>query len=226
MRVEVRDGRHQVRGVGGVLRAQRLHGPADRARVALIGQTALLLGGDDIGLDIEVGPGAHLDLSEVAATVAYHGRGRSASYRVRIRVGEGSTLRYAAEPFVLADGAEVTRILDIDVAERAAAVLRETVVFGRSGEDGGWLDNRTMLRRAGVDVAREWLVGDASARRLPGVVSGAKVLDTVLVLGAAVQPPVPGQRFALPDPDCTVIRALGPSPEPRLGDLVSRLLRA
>ena len=47
-----------------MLRAQRLHGPADRVRVALVGQTALLLGGDRVGLDIEVGPGAVLELSD------------------------------------------------------------------------------------------------------------------------------------------------------------------
>ena len=47
--VEVRDGRHQVRSTAGLLRAQRLHASPDRARVALVGQTALLLGGDEVG---------------------------------------------------------------------------------------------------------------------------------------------------------------------------------
>ena len=39
--------------------------------------TALLLGGDAVELVVEVGPGAVLDLFDVAGTVAYHGRGRS-----------------------------------------------------------------------------------------------------------------------------------------------------
>ncbi len=86
----MRDGRHQVRTSAGLLRAQRLHGPADRVRVALVGQTALLLGGDEVGLDVEVGPGAVLDLSDIAGTVAYHGRGRAASWHVEHPAGAGS----------------------------------------------------------------------------------------------------------------------------------------
>ena len=179
----MRDGRHQVRSSAGLLRAQRLHGPADRARVALVGQTALLLGGDRVGLDIEVGPGALLELSDIAGTVAYHGRGSAASWHTSIRLGLGARLSYAGEPLILSDGSDVTRTLTIDLAEGAAARLRETLVFGRAGEVGGRVDASTVLRREGAEFCRERLVLDPAARARPGVLSGVRVVDSVLSLG-------------------------------------------
>lgn len=182
--VEVRNGRHVVRTSGGLLRAQRLHGPDDRARVALVGQTALLLGGDRVELEVEVGPGATLELSDIAGTVAYHGRGRPAAWHTTIRLGLGARLAYAGEPLILSDGADVTRTLTVDLAEGAAARLRETLVFGRAGEVGGRLDASTLLRRDGEEFHRERLVLDPDLRRRPGILADVRVLDSVLELGA------------------------------------------
>ena len=75
----------------GLLRAQRLHGPAGPVPgSALVGQTALLLGGDAVELDVRVGPGARLELCDVAGTVAYDGRGRSARWRRASGWGRGA----------------------------------------------------------------------------------------------------------------------------------------
>ena len=215
--VEVRDGRHVVRTSPGALRAQRLHGPDDRARVALVGRTALLLGGDVVELDVEVGPGARLELADIAATVAYHGRGRPAVWRTRIRVASGASLRYAGQPLIVSDGAEVTRSLTVDLDTGATAALRETVVFGRSGQDGGRLDAQTVLSRAGVEFLRERLRTDAVSRALPGVLGGVTVTDTVLALGCpgpSLGPVAEGPgltRFQLLDPGSTMTRYLGRS---------------
>ena len=181
----MRDGRHQVRTSAGLLRAQRLHGPADRVRVALVGQTALLLGGDEVGLDVVLGPGAVLELSDIAGTVAYHGRGRPASWHTSIRLGLGARLSYAGEPLVLSDGSDVTRTLTVELAECATARLRETLVFGRAGEVGGRLDAAVLLRREGVEFCRERLLLDAGARSRPGLLAGVRVVDSVLDLGGS-----------------------------------------
>lgn len=240
--VEVRDGRHQVRTTAGLLRAQRLHGPVDRARVALVGQTALLLGGDQVGLDIEVGPGALLELSDIAGTVAYHGRGRAASWHTSIRLGLGARLSYAGEPLVVSDGADVTRTLTIDLAEGATARLRESVVFGRAGEAGGRLDAGLRLRREGEEFCRERLVLDPDARSRPGVLAGARVIDSVLRLdgnpstepGRSGSAQSPGDRstapaggdtvtFQLLEVGSTLTRYLGDSlASSSLGDRVRR----
>ena len=154
----------------------------------------LLLGGDPVGLDIEVGPGAVLELSDIAATVAYHGRGRSASWHTTIRLGRGSRFGYAGEPLILSDGSDVTRTVTVNLAEGATARLRETLVFGRAGEIGGRLDAAMLLRREGQELCRERLVLDAHARSRPGVLAGVRVVDSVLTLG---EPPVGVQRGGL-----------------------------
>ena len=212
--VEVRDGRHQVRTSAGLLRAQRLHGPDDRARVALVGQTALLLGGDQVGLAVEVGPGATLELSGIAGTVAYHGRGQAASWHTSIRLGLGARMSYAGEPLVISDGADVTRTLTVDLAEGASACLRETVVLGRTGEVGGRLDATTTVRQEGSDLAVERLVLDAGSRARPGLLAGVRVVDSLLALGTTA--PAITQRmdvvsYALLDEVSTITRFLGTS---------------
>ena len=184
--VDVVDGRHRVWMRHGLLRAQRLHGPPDRARVALVGQTALLLGGDEVELRIDLGPGAVLELSEVAATVAYDGRGRPASWITSINQQVGAQLSWAGEPLVVADGADVTRSTMIELAEGASATLRETVVLGRAGEVGGALRSRVRARCEGRPVLFEDLVLDPRDRFGPGLLGGHRVIDSVLSLGPAI----------------------------------------
>ena len=95
-----RGGRHVARLVDGLLRAQLIRADADGCRIGLLATTALLLGGDQVDLDVSVGPGASLDLFDVAGTVAYHGRGRPAGWRVSFTLAESAVLRYAGEPFI------------------------------------------------------------------------------------------------------------------------------
>ena len=69
-------------------------------------------------------------------------------------MADGAGLRWAGEPFVVADGADVPRTLVVARPDPPVR-LRETLVLGRSGEVGGRLRTRTDLRVAGVEVWRE-----------------------------------------------------------------------
>ena len=217
--VQVRRERGRLRTAlrGGLLRPQLLHGRPDRCRVGLLASTALLLGGDGVELEVEVGPGATLDLVDVAGTVAYDGRGAPAAWRVGVRVADGGRLRWAGEPFVVADGADVTRSLALDVADGGRALLRETLVLGRSGQTGGRLRSRTSVARGERPVLVEDTVLDpAEHRRLPGMLGELRVLDTLLAVGEELAVPPPGPtghratRFALAEPGCWLGRALLP----------------
>ncbi len=159
----------------------------DRARIGLVATEALLLGGDDVRIDVRVGSGAHLELVEMAGVVAYHGRGRPASWTVRIEVAAGATLTWHGEPFVIADGAEVTRTTTIALDDAAAAVLRETLVFGRTGETGGSLRTRTR-----VNIGEEPLLAEdlalapaqrAAAGQLGGPAAADRIVDSIQVFG-------------------------------------------
>lgn len=210
--VERAAGRHAARLTHGLLRPQVVASGADRCRIGLLATTALLLGGDVVDLEVWVGAGARLDLFDVAGTVAYHGRGEPSAWRVRAELADGAGLTYAGEPFVVADGADVSRTLDLDLGQGAGAVLRDTLVLGRSGQVGGRVRTATTVRRAGSPVLLEDQRLDPDhLRDAPGMLGPCRVLDTVTWLGAT-PPPVPGvTTYALEGGAGTVARWLGTS---------------
>lgn len=195
--VEVVDGRHRVRLRSGVVRAQLIDSGTHGCRVALLASTALLLGGDRVEVVVEVGPGACLELFDVAATVAYHGRGQSAAWTLSVAVGPDARLDYAAEPLIVADGADVARSTTIDVASSGSLRLRETLVLGRAGESGGDVSSTTRLAHSGRSVWREdQRLTIANGRSQPGLLGAHRVVDSVLTVGTT--PAEGGTRFLLP----------------------------
>ncbi|MFC8501117.1 urease accessory protein UreD [Pedococcus sp. NPDC057267] len=193
-----------------------------RAEVALVATTATLLGGDEVRLDVEVGTGTWLDLRDVAGTVAYHGRGRACRVDVRLTVAPGGTLTWAGEPLVVSGGAVVTRTLDVDVAAGGRLLLRDTVALGRSGEAGGDLRCTTTACVDGRPALVEELRLGPSARSQPGVLGGARVVDTVTALGwrPTGAPDVPSADVYVLERGGTVARVLaGEAHQSRLRDL-------
>ncbi|MFB9378319.1 urease accessory protein UreD [Kineococcus gynurae] len=170
---------------GALLVPKLLSREATLARVALVGARALLLAGDTVEIDVEVGPGCSLDLRDVAGTVAYDQRGGPpAAWHARIRVGDGGSLTWAGEPFVVADGAEVTRSTSVELTGDAVAELRETLVLGRTGEDGGRLRSALHVTRDGRPLLVEDLdLTDPAVRRSPAVLGPYRCVDTLAVLG-------------------------------------------
>jgi len=206
--VDQHDGRYRTRLVGGVLRAQVVASGPSVCRIGLLASTALLLGGDTVDLEVVVGPGARLELFDVAATVAYHGRGRAAHWRMRVEVGPGASLRYAGQPLIVADGADVRRTTDLTVAPDARLLLREILVLGRAGEPGGALTMSTALRAGGREVwLEEHHLPIGPDRHRPGLLGPHRVVDTVLARGWSF--PAVATQFELTDGSGTVTRFLG-----------------
>ncbi|GAB94573.1 urease accessory protein [Kineosphaera limosa] len=182
------------------------------AHVVLVAAGALLLAGDDLALEVEVEAGVRLRLTEVAATVAYDGRGERASWRARLRVAAGAELVWDGAPFVVSDGADVDRALHADVAAGGRLTLRDTLVLGRYGERGGALRSRTRLSYGGAPVLAEDLdlaerpaepddLGPSAGARanpgdLPGILRGVRVIDQRVTLGPAVDPVAPPSAAA------------------------------
>ena len=191
------DGRTRVELVGGLLGCRRLPDEDGTVRVALVATQALLLAGDAVGVDVEVGPGLRLEVVEVTGTVAYDMQGGTARWHVDVRVGAGGLLVWDALPFVVATGADVTRTAVLELAEDARAVLRETFVLGRTGEDGGRLTTTTHARLAGRPLLVETLTLDPASRRDPALLGGARCLDTVTGLGSRYEADAPAGAVVL-----------------------------
>jgi len=177
------------------------------ARICLVPEGALLLAGDRIEIAVSVGPGVHLELVEPGGTVAYAMDGGRASWDVAVDVGAGASLAWAAEPFVVAADAHVTRSTTVRLGVGAVAALREVLVLGRHGERSGTLEQLlTVTGPAGRPLLADGLeVGPATSRLLLG---GARVVGSVVLAGARLPDDVGGGgvRFETDDPG-TLVRA-------------------
>lgn len=191
--VELDRGRAAVVDLGGgeFLAPRVLDVRGRSVRVALVGHCATLLAGDRLSLEVRVGPGVDLELVEPSGTVAYNGRGGHADWEAHVSVGSGGSLTWAAAPFVVAGGADVTRDLGLTLADGAVALLRELFVLGRSGEQGGALLSRLRVTAAGGPLLVEALdLREAGCRSRPGVLGANRVVGTAMLLGIPVADPV------------------------------------
>ncbi|MFV0460859.1 MAG: urease accessory protein UreD [Actinomycetales bacterium] len=195
-----RGGRADVVLRTGMLSPRLLGVRGRRARVALVAATASLLGGDHCRFRVRVGAGCRLDLTDVAGTVAYDGRGARARWSVAVEAGPDAVLTWAGEPFVIAAGADVHRCGVVELAAGARVLLREQLVLGRHAEPPGRLVARTEATVAGepllVEEIAEPLPGGAG--RPDGLSGTPRVLDSVLALGW--RPPADPHAFVLAGP--------------------------
>ncbi|MGN8025167.1 urease accessory protein UreD [Microbacterium sp. 22242] len=190
VRIERREDRAALELRTGHLSPRPLERTADRARVALIANGALLLGGDHVRVEVCVGAGCVLELEDIGGTVAYDADGRRSSWTADVVVEAGATLLWAGLPLIAAGGSDVTRESRIRLGSGAVACLRETLVLGRHGEAGGRMTNRTRVDADGRPLLVEELrIGGGDAT--PGVLGAHRVLDAVALYGVR-GPDVPG----------------------------------
>ncbi|HTJ38143.1 MAG TPA: urease accessory protein UreD [Dactylosporangium sp.] len=149
--------------------------------VHLVGGAAGPLGGDDLSLEIEVGPGARLWLRTVAASIALPGRdGAESRLAVHATVGEGGFLAFLPEPIVAAARCRHHNASVVEVADGARLLWREEAVFGRHGEPPGDLRLSTSIRRN----SRPWYRSDVAVGPSypdgPAILHGARLLATLV----------------------------------------------
>lgn len=176
------------------LRPMLLDRRADHARVCLVPEGALLLAGDGVELDVEVGEGARLDLVEPGGTVAFDMRGDAARWSVLVTLGRDARLTWAGEPFVVSAGADVERRTVVRVGPGARLALRETLVLGRFGEPPGRVRVTTSVLDDRGPLHVEDLPLDATSAT--GLLGGQRVMASVLYLGPSL-----ADDGADPDPD-------------------------
>ncbi|MBD7996772.1 urease accessory protein UreD [Arthrobacter sp. Sa2CUA1] len=167
-------------------------------RVALIGIHMMLLGGDDVRIELTIGPGVTLEVIEPAGMVAYDAEGVASRWSLDAVLGEGAALIWDSAPFVAAGGSNVLRQTRMRLGTGSRVLLRETLVLGRSGEAGGALRSVTRLSGPDGDVLYEDL--DLTGGRLAavGVLGTSKVLASATAAGWRPLPePGPGRQVPL-----------------------------
>lgn len=153
------------------------------------------LGGDQVHLEVTVGPAAELEVRSVGASLVLPGPrpGRSSSTTV-VSVGAGGELRWLTEPTVAVRGCDHHGRSRIELAASARLVWREELVLGRSGEASGSVLQRFTIDRGGRPLLRtEHAVGPRwPGSTGPAGTGGRRALGTLTVVGPAareVKPP-------------------------------------
>ncbi|MDI3418280.1 urease accessory protein UreD [Streptomyces luteolus] len=190
----------------GPLAVRRIRSAGREARVALVGAMSAPLGGDRLTVSAEAGPGARLDVTSTAATIALPGQSkRPAHYDVRLSVEEGAELRWLPEQLISANGSELRVTTRAELASGARLLLREEQVLGRAGEEPGGLTSRLTVRCEGrVLLDQELACGPGAPGGWdgPAALAGHRAIGQLVVVRpdlahAPVQPQMLGELAAL-----------------------------
>ncbi len=164
-----------------------IHKRRDVARVALAAGTAGPIGGDHYSLDVHVGAGSTLVLSEVSAMLVLPGSDDGQSrMSITVRVDEGATFVWWAEPIIAAHRCNHRHDVRIALAADARLVLREEMLLGRHSEAAGDFTSRLRITRDGTALYDQQLSFGPSSSGW----DGAAVLDRNSAVGSiiAVEP--------------------------------------
>lgn len=197
---------------------------AGLAEVYLVGGAAGPLGGDDLRLSIEVGPGAALCMRTVAASVALPVRSRPPSrITITAAVAAGGLLHWLPEQLVATAHCHHIALATVELAAGAALLWRDELICGRCGEEPGEATLGLCVRYDGrALVCQSLSVGPGvDGWAGPAVLAGAKATGSLLrvtrgapadpatVLGpTAVRVPLagPGSLITATAPDAHTLR--------------------
>lgn len=161
-------------------------------RVLMVGSAAAPVGGDEMVLDVVVGPGAQLRMGTAAATMIWPGRdGQPSRQTTRLEVSADAGLDWRPEPQVPVAGCRHESRIEVELATTASLVLVEEVALGRSGEQPGRVSTVVRVRRDGRPLIHH---GEQLGPEVPGWGSAVHVGElrhviTAVVVGCEVGDP-------------------------------------
>jgi urease accessory protein len=185
-------------------------GHARPATVTVVAGSAGPLGGDRLRLEVEVGPGSMLVLSEVAATLLLPGpNGEESLMEIDIRVDTNGTLVWLPEPVIAVRGCRHRTEIRVSLASGGRLFLREEVMLGRYGEQPGMLRQHLRVQIDGRPLLdQELAVGfEASGWDGPAVTGNHRALGMILVVDPETCQRIP----ATLEGDAAILPLAGPA---------------
>lgn len=162
--------------------------PGEPPLAAAVNCAGGLAGGDALRQEVRLEAGARAVVSTAAAEKVYRSLGAETRVATRLAVAPGAILEWVPQETILFDGACLARRLRADLADDAALLAAETVVFGRAarGErlrSGALLDAWRIHGPEGLLWADALALPDdpGAALAAPFGFAGAEALGTVLL---------------------------------------------
>jgi len=190
----------------------------DVCHVYLLHPPGGLVGGDELRLDLRVGPAAHTLVTTPAAGKAYRTLGPVARQSHALTVEAGGTLEWLPQETIVYNGASVEIETRVDLAPGARFFGAETLCFGLPARTEpfarGEVRQMFDLRRAGAPILIESgrFAGGASVQTAPWGLGGATVLTLIVAAPAPEAAIVDGLRALAaktPDGDRAAVTVLG-----------------
>jgi urease accessory protein len=190
----------------------------DVCHVYLLHPPGGLVGGDDLRLDLRVGPAAHTLVTTPAAGKAYRTLGPVARQSHALTVEAGGTLEWLPQETIVYDGASVEIETRVDLAPGARFFGAETLCFGlparRAPFARGSCRQIFDLRRDGAPILieRGRFGGGAPVQTAPWGLGGATVLTLIVAAPAPKAAIVDGLRALAaetPEGDRAAVTVLG-----------------
>lgn len=205
----------------GPLRVQRPFYPetamadsADPCHVYLLHPPGGLVSGDALGIEVEVGSGAHAVLTTPAATKLYRAdsHGVAWSQTNRLRVEDGSLLEWLPQETIAFDGSRGVQRTEIELASGARCLGWELMALGRPASHlpfaSGRIEQRFQLSRDGRPLWLERQPLDPAHPRFVGRwgQGGASVQATLWAAGLPdLNAAVEAVRAVLPAAPCWAV---------------------
>jgi urease accessory protein len=148
--------------------------------------------GDALSLDIEVGPRAHAQLTQPAASKWYRSDGPTASQHVQARVHEHGILEWLPQGAIVFDGARAESTLRLAMAPTSRVIAWELACLGRAaaGErfaTGRWRQCIEIVRGdALIWSERANLAGGSALLASPAGLNGAPIFGTFVAASPAL----------------------------------------
>jgi urease accessory protein len=166
-------------------------------RVLMIGSAAGPVGGDEIDIDLVVGPGARASVGSVAATSVWPGpAGEQSTSRVVVRVGSRAQLCWWPEPTVSIAGSNHCATMRVHLAGDACCTLLDELSLGRSGQRSGVLQVELRVERGGKPLVHHT---ERFGPYEPGTGSAVGVGDARHVISGIVVGPPSGDPATIVD---------------------------
>ena len=150
-----------------------------------------VVGGDELRMQFDAGPGARAFLSTPGAAKWYRANGHRARQQLRIGVAAGAALEWLPQETILFNAADVVLDTIIDLGADARYIGCEILCFGRkaSGEtfEQGHVQQSMMIRREGKPLWLEQggLAAGSRQMRSPLGLNGDSVCASLIAVGGA-----------------------------------------
>jgi urease accessory protein len=166
----------------------------DVAHAVLVHPPGGLVGGDRLDVDVDVERGAHLLVTNPAATRFYRSVAGMAAQRVRARVAPGARLEWLPQETLAYDGCDALNTWHVRLEGDASLMAMEVLALGLGASGKPYARGRFVQQFEIEDLWRERGVIDALDSALldgPCGLAGRRVLGTLLfAAGEALAPAV------------------------------------